>query len=160
MAPTGSSQQPPGSATPEEEALRDVAPDAGAYVDAVSYGQPDVAAVTVSFPGDGPSLTRLVRRHGENDWRPEPQIWLPVELDPKRDLAEQLLGQTFGPATVTGAKGSRGTSADGSDVYQLEVELRVSPPFPVNLKDLRDYVVSYRLNAGVRVAMRMRPCED
>ena len=52
----------------------------------------------------------------------------PIDLDPNRDLAEQLSGKTFGPATVIEAKGSRGTRADGSDVYNLELELEIRPP--------------------------------
>ena len=59
MAPSGSSQQPPGGATPEEVALWGFPPDAGTYADGVSYFQNGIAAVTVSFPGNRPSLTQL-----------------------------------------------------------------------------------------------------
>jgi hypothetical protein len=86
----------------------------------------------------------------------QPRRWLPVDLDLKRDLAEQLLGKRFGATTVTSATGSRGTSAGGTDVYNLELELRISLPFPANLKLLKDYVASYQVNSGVKVLMRVR----
>jgi len=91
----------------------------------------------------------------------QPRRWLPVDLDLKRDLAEQLLGKRFGAGTVTSATGSRGTSAGGTDVYNLELELRISPPFPTNnLKLLKDYVTSYQVNSGVKVLMRVRASQD
>jgi hypothetical protein len=90
----------------------------------------------------------------------QPRRWLPVDLDLKRDLAEQLLGKRFGPATVTGATGSRGTSPGDTDVYNLELELRISPPFPTNLKLLKNYVASYQVNSGVKVLMRVRASQD
>ena len=138
-------------------------PDAGAYADGVSYFQDGVAAVTVSFSGDRPNLTQLVRCHGENDWRPAPpQGWPHIDLDANRDLAEHLLGKTLGPARVSEAKGSRGTSADGTDVYNLELELR--PPFPVNLKILKECQAWYQIHSGVKVLMRTHsraaPSED
>ena len=67
-----------------------------------------------------------------------PQGLPPIGLDANRDLAEQLLGKTLGPARVIEAKGSRGTRTDGTDVYKLELELEVVPPFPVNLKLLKE----------------------
>jgi len=79
----------------------------------------------------------------------------PIDLDANRDLAEQLLGKTLGPARVIEARGSRGTSADGTDVYNLELELEVAPPFPVNLKLLKDCQAWYQVNSGVKVLMRM-----
>ena len=154
MAPSGS-QQPPGGATPEEVALWGFPPDAGAYADGVSYFQDGVAAVTVSFPGNRPSLTQLVRCHGENDWRP---VRLPpIDLDANRDLAEQLLGKSLGPTSVIEARGSRVTSADGTDVYNLELALEVVPPFPVNLKLLKECQAWYQIHSGVKVLMRMHP---
>lgn len=162
MAPSGS-QPPPGGSTPEEVALSGFPPDAGAYADGVSYFQDGLGAVTVSFPGNRASLTQLVRCHGENDWRPAPpEGWRPIDLDADRDLAEQLLGTTLGPARVVEARGSRGTSAEGTDVYNLELELR--PPFPVNLKLLRECQAWYQIHSGVKVLMRthsrLAPSED
>jgi hypothetical protein len=87
-------------------------------------------------------------------------------LDANRDLAEQLLGKTLGPARVSEAKGSRGTSADGTDVYnlELELELELRPPFPVNLKLLRECQAWYQIHSGVKVLMRTHsrpaPSED
>ena len=130
MAPSGSSQTPPGGASPEEMALRGFPPDAGAYADGVSYFQDGLAAVMVSFPGNRPSLKQLVRCHGDKDWRPaHPQEWPPIDLNANRDLAEQLLGKTLGPARVIEARGSRGTSADGTDMYIVELKLQVAPRF-------------------------------
>jgi hypothetical protein len=138
-------------------------PDAGAYADGVSYFQDGLAAVTVSFPGHRPSLTQLVRRHGDNDWRPA-LPGPPIDLDANRDLAEQLLGKTLGPARVSEAKGSRGTSADGTDMYNLELELELRPPFPVNLKLLKECQAWYQIHSGVTVLMRTHcrpaPSED
>ena len=120
-----------------------------------------VGAVAPYVRRGGPSLTRRVRRHGENDWRSEPTPrWLPPDLDPKRDLAEQLLGKRFGLATVTGATGSRGTSAVGTDVYNLELDLKISHPFPADLRRLKSYVASYQVNLRVKVSMRIRSSED
>lgn len=88
----------------------------------------------------------------------------PIDLDANRDLAEQLLGKTLGPARVTEARGSRGASADGTDVYNLELELEVVPPFPVNLKLLKDCQAWYQIHSGVKVLMRTHsrpaPSED
>jgi hypothetical protein len=88
----------------------------------------------------------------------------PIDLDANRDLAEQLLGKTLGPARVIEAKGSRGTSSDGTDVYDLELELEVVPPFPVKLKLLQECQAWYQVNAGVKVLMRIHsrpaPPED
>jgi hypothetical protein len=85
-------------------------------------------------------------------------------LDATRDLAEQLLGKTLGPARVIEARGSRSTSADGTDVYDLELELELSPPFPVNLKLLKECQAWYQIHSGVKVSMRMHsrpaPSED
>ena len=78
----------------------------------------------------------------------------PVDLDADRDLAEQLLGQILGSARVIEATGSRGTSADGTDVYNLEVELEIRPPFPVNLKRLKECQAWYQIHSGVKVLMR------
>jgi hypothetical protein len=75
-------------------------------------------------------------------------------MDANRDLAEQLLGKTLGPARVIGARGSRGMSADGTDVYNLELELEVVPPFPVNLKLLKECQAWYQIHSGVKVLMR------
>jgi hypothetical protein len=165
MAPSGSPHQPPGGTTPEDVALWGFPPDAGAYADGVSYFQDGMAAVTVSFPGNRPSLSQLVRCHGENDWHPvPPQGLLPIDLDANRDLAEQLLGKTLGPARVIEARGSRGTSADGTDLYNLELELEVVPPFPVNLKLLKQCQAWYQIHSGVKVLMRTHaraaPSED
>ena len=88
----------------------------------------------------------------------------PIDLDANRDLAEQLSGKTLGPARVIEAKGSRGTSGDGTVVYNLELKLEVVPPFPVNLRLLKDCQAWYQVNAGVKVLMRMHsmpaPPED
>ena len=78
----------------------------------------------------------------------------PIDLDANRDLADQLLGQTLGPVTVIEARGSRGTSADGTDVYNLELELEVRHPFPVNLKRLKECQAWYQVHSGVKVSMR------
>ncbi len=165
MAPSGSSHKPPGGATSEEVALWGFPPDAGAYVDGVSYSQDGMAAVTVSFSGNRPSITQFVRCHGENDWRPvPPQGWPPIDLDASKDLADQLLGKTLGPARVIEARGSRGTSADGTDVYNLELKLEVVPPFPSNLMHLKQCQAWYQIHSGVKVLMRTHsrpaPSED
>ena len=87
-----------------------------------------------------------------------------IDLDASRDLAEQLLGKTIGPARVIEARGSRGTSADGTEVYILELELEVVPPFPVNLKLLKKCQAWYQIHSGVKVLMRtharVAPSED
>jgi hypothetical protein len=165
MALSGSSPPPPVGATPQEVALRGFATDLGAYADGVSYFQDDVAAVTVSFPGHHPSLTQLVRCHGKHDWRPAPPQGRPtIDLDANRGLAEQLLGKTLGPARVVAARGSRGTSADGTDVYNLELQLEIVPPFPVNLKLLKECQAWYQIHSGLKVLMRIHsrpaPSED
>ena len=123
-------------------------------VDDVSYGQDGVVAVKVSFPGPGPSLTCLVRRLGENDCRLEEP---PFGLDPKRDLAEQLLGRRVDSFTVTGATGSRGTKADGAAVYNLELRLRPLHPdqAPETLRSLKWFTSSYARYSGVKVSMRV-----
>jgi hypothetical protein len=78
----------------------------------------------------------------------------PVDLDANRDLAEQLSGKTLGPARVIEAKGSRGTRADGSDVYNLELELEIAPPFPNDLRLLKQCQAWYQIHSGVKVSMR------
>jgi hypothetical protein len=77
-----------------------------------------------------------------------------VDLDARKDLAEQLLGKTLGSARVIEARGSRSTSADGTDVYIVELELEVVPPFPVNLKLLKECQAWYQIHSGVKVLMR------
>ena len=146
-------------------ALRGFPPDAGAYADGVSYFQDGLAAVMVSFPGNRPSLKQLVRCHGDKDWRPaHPQEWPPIDLNANRDLAEQLLGKTLGPARVIEARGSRGTSADGTDMYIVELKLQVVPPFPANLNLLKECQAWYQIHSGVKVLMRTHsraaPSED
>ena len=93
-----------------------------------------------------------------------PQGLPPIDLDANRDLAEQLLGKTLGPARVIEARGSRGTSADGTDVYNLELELEVVPPYPIKLKLLQEYQAWYQIHSGVKVLMRTHsrpaPAED
>jgi hypothetical protein len=163
MAPSALYQPSPGGATPEEVALWGFPPDAGAHADGVSYFQNGLAAVTVNFPGNRPSLSKLVRCHGENDWRPAlPRP--PIDLDANRDLAEQLLGKTLGPARVIEARGSRGTGADDTDMYNLELELELRPPFPVNLRLLMECQAWYQIHSGVKVLMRTHarpaPSED
>jgi hypothetical protein len=87
-----------------------------------------------------------------------------IDLDASRDLAEQLLGKALGPARVIEARGSRDTSADGNDVYIVELELEVVPPLPVNLKLLKEYQAWYQIHSGVKVLMRTHaraaPSED
>jgi hypothetical protein len=41
-------------------------------------------------------------------------------------------------------------------VYNLELELEVVPPFPVNLKLLKDCQAWYQIHSGVKVLMRTR----
>jgi hypothetical protein len=81
-----------------------------------------------------------------------------------RDLAEQLSGKTLGPARVIEARGSRTTSPDGTDVYNLELELELIPPFPVNLNLLKECQAWYQIHSGVKVLMRTHsrpaPSED
>jgi hypothetical protein len=93
-----------------------------------------------------------------------PQGLPPSDLDANRDLAEQLLGKTLGPARVIEARGSRGVSADGIDVYNLELELEVVPPFPSNLKLLKECQAWYQIHSGAKVLMRTHsrpaPSED
>jgi hypothetical protein len=85
-------------------------------------------------------------------------------LDANRDLAEQLLGKTLGPARVIEARGSRGTGADDTDMYNLELELELRPPFPVNLRLLMECQAWYQIHSGVKVLMRTHarpaPSED
>jgi hypothetical protein len=87
-----------------------------------------------------------------------------IDLDASRDLAEQLLGKTLGPVRVLEARGSRSTSADGTDVYIVELELEVVPPFPANLKLLKQCQAWYQIHSGVKVLMRIHaraaPSED
>ena len=86
----------------------------------------------------------------------QPPTWRPVDLDLNRDLAEQLFARDSGRLRSLAAAGSRGTSAGGTDVYNLDLELRISPPFPTDLKLLKDYVASYQVSSGVKVLMRVR----
>lgn len=155
MASSGSIQHLPGSARPEEAALQSFPPEAGAHVDDVSYDRDDVAIVMVSFSGKGPGLPRRVRRHGDNDWRPDP---LPWDLDPKRDLADQVLGKSFDALMVTSATGSRGPSPIGADVYTLELKLRPQPDaqLPSPLRTLKHIVVDYMRWSGVEVLIQIR----
>ena len=83
-----------------------------------------------------------------------PQGLPPIGLDAKRDLAEQLVGKALGPARVIEARGSRSTRTDGTEVYTLELELEVVPPFPVNLKLLKECQAWYQIHSGVKVSMR------
>jgi hypothetical protein len=77
-----------------------------------------------------------------------------IDLDAGRDLAEQFLGKTLGPARVIGARGSRATNPDGVDVSNLELELELVPPFPSDLKLLKECQAWYEIHSGIKVLMR------